>query len=149
MRIFTRLRYTILIASIPLALMMGLTQSSPAQSASFYLSCSTSANGRVDWYFTSVFQAELKLRPPRGPGSGAFYVDGKSIDPASVQSILDHFQAYLTQKGYKFSPGSNLACDIKSTEEEAKAAMHKRAYEGNPCSTCGKVVETGWKEPSN
>jgi hypothetical protein len=91
----------------------------------------------------------LNLRPPRGPGSGKFFVNGKTIDPTSVQVVLDHFYVYLRQEGYKFSPGSNSACDIKETEAQAQAAEHKRAYEGSPCSTCGKVVETGWKDDSN
>jgi hypothetical protein len=142
-------RYTLLIGAVPLALLLGFIQSSQAQSAPFFISCSTSGGAGIDTYFTAVFPTVLKLRPPRGPGSGAFFVNGKTIDPTSVQAVLDHFYVYLRQKGYKFSPGSNSACDIKETEEQAKAAMHKRAYEGNPCSTCGKVVETGWKDDSN
>ncbi len=63
-----------------------------------------------------------------------------------AQTVLDHFYAYLTQKGYKFSPGSSSACDIQPTEAATKAAQHKRAYEGGGCSTCGKIVETGWKD---
>ncbi len=73
-----------------------------AQSAPFFISCSTSGGAGIDTYFTSVFQTVLKLKPPRGPGSGAFFVNGKTIDPASIQVILDHFYTYLTQKGYKF-----------------------------------------------
>jgi hypothetical protein len=130
--------------------LLNLKQSSQAQtapkSAPFFISCSTSGGEGIDTYFTSVFPTELKLKPPRGPAGGVFIVNGKTIDPTSIQGILDHFYAYLTQKGYKFKPGSNAACDIKETESEAKAAMHKRAYEGSPCSTCGKVVETGWKD---
>jgi hypothetical protein len=123
-------------------------QAAPAseQSGTFFISCSTSGGAGIDTYFTGVFQTELKWKTLKGPGSGAFFVNGKTIDPASVQAILDHFYAYLTQKGDKFKPGSNMACDIKETEAEAQAAMQKRAYGGNPCSTCGKVVETGWKD---
>ena len=62
------------------------------------------------------------------------------------QGILDRFYAYLTQKGYNFKPGSNYGCDVSPTEAAAKAAQHKRAYEGGACSTCGKIVETGWKD---
>ena len=62
------------------------------------------------------------------------------------QGVLDRFYAYLTQKGYKFKPGSNYGCDVNPTEAQAKAAQHKRAYEGGACSTCGKIVETGWKD---
>jgi hypothetical protein len=62
------------------------------------------------------------------------------------QSILDAFYAYLKQQGYNFKPGSNYGCDVSPTEAAAKAAQHKRAYEGGGCSTCGKIVKTGWKE---
>lgn len=113
--------------------------------ARFFISCSTSGAPGIDTYYTGVFLTELKTRPPRGPGGGVYFVAGKSIDPASVQLVLDRFYAHLKQKGYKFLPGSNYACDIKSTEAEAKAAQHKRAYEGGP-SNAGKVVETGWKD---
>jgi hypothetical protein len=68
------------------------------------------------------------------------------IDDASIQPILDDFQKYLKEKGYKFSSGSTSACGINPDEVLAKAAKHKRAYEGNPCSSSGKVVETGWKD---
>jgi hypothetical protein len=109
-------------------------QSSSAQSGMPYISCSTSGGAGIDTYLTGVFQTPL---PVRYLPSGGVLVD---------QSILDHFYAYLTQKGYKFKPGSNYGCDVKPTEAEAKAAQHKRAYEGGGCSTCGKIVETGWKE---
>jgi hypothetical protein len=149
MKLLVRLRHTLWIGSIPLALLLGLAQSSQAQAAPFFISCSTSGGAGINTYFTAVFETELKLGVPRGPGSGTFFVNGKAIDPTSVQAVLNRFYVYLTQKGYKYSPGSNSACDIKATEEQAKAAMHKRAYEGNPCSTCGKVVETGWNDDSN
>ena len=118
-----------------------------AQSATFFISCSTSPDAGIDTYYTGVFDIGAK------PGSGkvtpyavGVYVGGTWMVPAvSSQSVLDHFQAYLTQKGYKFKPGSSSACDVKPTEAAAKAAQHKRAYEGGGCSTCGKVVETGWK----
>jgi hypothetical protein len=99
-----------------------------------FISCSTSGGAGIDTYLTGVFQT---TRPVRYLPSGGVLVD---------QSILDHFYAYLTQKGYNFKPGSNYGCDVKLTEAEAKAAQHKRAYEGGRCSTCGKIVETGWKE---
>ena len=69
--------------------------------------------------------------------NGAYLVDG---------AILDRFYAYLTQQGYKFKPGSGSACAVGATEAEAEAAKHKRYYEGGGCSTCGKTVETGWKD---
>jgi hypothetical protein len=99
-----------------------------------FISCSTSGGAGVDTYFTGVFQTAYPVKHlPNG---------GNLVD----QSVLDRFYAYLTQKGYTFKPGSNYGCDVKPTEAEAKAAQHKRAYEGGACSTCGKIVETGWKE---
>jgi hypothetical protein len=109
-------------------------QSPSIQSGGSFISCSTSGGAGIDTYFTGVFQT---ARPVRRLPSGGVLVD---------QSILDHFYEYLTQKGYKFKPGSNYGCDVKPTEAEAKAAQHKRAYEGGACSACGKVVETGWRE---
>lgn len=109
-------------------------QSSSVQSGGPFISCSTSGGAGIDTYLTGVFQTS---RPVRHLPSGGNLVD---------QSILDHFYAYLTQKGYKFKPGSNYGCDVSPTEAAAKAAQHKRAYEGGGCSTCGKIVETGWKE---
>jgi hypothetical protein len=103
--------------------------------AKFFISCSTSGGAGIDTYYTGVFQIGTARVSQRGV-----------LVSAESQSVLDHFYAYLTQKGYKFSPGSASACDIKPTEAEAKAAQHKRAYEGGGCSTCGKVVETGWKD---
>lgn len=124
-------------------------QSSSAQSATFFISCSTSGDAGIDTYYTGVFEIGAKPGPhPMGPYSPVYTVDGGKtwLNPAvSSQSVLDHFQAYLTQKGYKFKPGSSSACDVKPTEAAAKAAQHKRAYEGGGCSSCGKVVETGWK----
>jgi len=87
----------------------------------------------MDTYLTGAFQTTRVRHMPSG---------GNLVD----QAILDDFYAYLTQKGYKFKPGSNYGCDVKPTEAEAKAAQHKRAYEGGACSTCGKIVETGWKD---
>lgn len=122
-------------------------QSLPAQSATFFISCSTLQDGGIDTYYTGVFEIGAK------PGSGKIVanapganIGGRWMIPAVLSaSVLDHFQAYLTQKGYKFKPGSSSACDVKPTEAETKAAQHKRAYEGGGCSSCGKVVETGWK----
>jgi hypothetical protein len=99
-----------------------------------FISCSTSGGAGIDTYLTGVFQT---TRPVRHLPSGGNLVD---------QSILNDFYAYLTQKGYKFKPGSNYGCDVSPTEVAAKAAQHKRAYEGGACSTCGKIVETGWKD---
>jgi len=109
-------------------------QSAPAQPGMPFVSCSTSGGAGIDTYLTGVFQT---ARPVRRLPNGGVLVD---------QSILDHFYAYLTQKGYKFKPGSNYGCDVKPTEAEARAAQHKRAYGGGGCSSCGKIVETGWTE---
>lgn len=124
-------------------------QSVPAK-ATFFISCSTSGNAGVDTYYTGVFEIGAKPGPqPRTPVYLAVSNDnGKTWWwPAVVsQTVLDHFQAYLTQKGYKFKPGSSSACDVKPTAAATQAAQHKRAYEGVGCSNCGKVVETGWKD---
>ncbi|MGH9572616.1 MAG: hypothetical protein ACRD40_03675, partial [Candidatus Acidiferrales bacterium] len=92
----------------------------------------TSGGAGIDTYLTGVFQTTAPVR--RLP-SGGVLVD---------QSILDRFYAYLKHEGYNFKPGSNYGCDVSPTAAAAKAAQHKRAYEGGGCSTCGKIVETGW-----
>ena len=150
MRSLNGLCFPALLGMMLFALVLGLPRTAFAETGTYFLSCSTYHGGGVNWYFTDVFQAQLKLRGPAGvPGMGPLFVNGRFIDSSSVQQVLNDFQAYLTQKGYKFDPGSTSACDIKTTQAEAQTAKHKRAYEGNPCSNCGKVVETGWKEPSN
>jgi hypothetical protein len=109
-----------------------------------YMSCSTAVAGGFDRYYTDVFAAELGAPTRRIPIG--FSVDRQPVDPASVQEILNRFHAYLTQKGYRYAPGSAVACDLASTEAAARAAQHKRAYEGVGCSSgCGKVIETGWR----
>jgi hypothetical protein len=110
------------------------TASTASSTGGSFISCSTSGGAGIDTYYTGVFQT---THPVKRLGNGGFFVD---------QSVLDRFYAYLTQKGYKFKPGSNYGCDVSLTEAATKAAQHKRAYEGNPCSNCGKVVETGWKD---
>lgn len=104
-----------------------------------FISCSTSATPGVDTYFTGIFQT---TRPIKRLPNGAKIVD---------QSVLDHFSAYLTQKGYKFKPGNNQSCDVSPTEAATAAAQHTRAYGGGGglgvnCCGNGKVVETGWKD---
>jgi hypothetical protein len=125
-------------------------QQAATAAATFFISCSTSGGAGIDIYYTGVFEIGAKPGPqPRTPVTLASSADGGRtwMYPAvSSQSVLDHFYAYLTQKGYKFSPGSASACDVKPTEASTKAAQHKRAYEGGGCSSCGKVVETGWKD---
>jgi hypothetical protein len=118
----------------PVAPAASPASASPSQPGLPFISCSSSGGAGIDTYYTGVFQT---AHPVRRLPNGGFLVD---------QSVLDRFYAYLTQKGYKFKPGSNYGCDVKPTEAEAKAAQHKRAYEGGACSTCGKVVETGWKD---
>ncbi|HEY7860127.1 MAG TPA: hypothetical protein VIB98_01740 [Gemmatimonadaceae bacterium] len=136
-----------LLFSTLLFVSMATAQSLSAQSATFFISCSTLVDGGIDTYYTGVFAiGAVPGDPPRGPYAVGANIGGTWMVPAvSSQTILDHFQAYLTQKGYKFKPGSSSACDVKPTEAAAKAAQHKRAYEGGGCSSCGKVVETGWK----
>ena len=111
------------------------------------MSCSTAGTGGVNVYYTSVFAADLKTGNQGRGGRAAIIIDRKVVDPASVQEVLDRFQAYLTQKGDKFVPGNRFACDVKDTEAAAKAAQHYRAYEGGGCTSgCSKIVETGWKQ---
>jgi hypothetical protein len=101
-----------------------------------FISCSTSGGAGTVIYLTSIFQT---TKPVKYLPNGAKVVD---------QSVLDDFYAYLTQKGYKFKPGSNQGCDVSPTEAAAVAAQHTRVYGGaGSCGFCGnKVVETGWKE---
>jgi hypothetical protein len=136
----------------PLFLSLFLCASMAAQSTSappptFFISCSTSGGAGIDTYYTGVFEIGAKPgRSPHPPNTPGAYIGGTWMVPAVLaQTVLDHFYAYLTQKGYKFSPGSSSACDVQPTEAATKAAQHKRAYEGGGCPGCGKVVETGWK----
>ncbi len=101
-----------------------------------FISCSTRGTPGVAIYVTGIFQTTL---PVKHSPNGAKFVD---------QSVLDHFHAYLTQQGYKFTPGNNGGCDVSPTEAAAEAAQHTRIHGGNgSCGYCGfKVVETGWKE---
>ena len=108
--------------------------SAPSSTGGQWISCSTSGGAGIDTYYTGVFQT---TKPVKHSPSGGNLVD---------QSVLDDFYAYLKQKGYNFKPGSNYGCAVAPTEAAAIAAHHKRAYEGGACSTCGKIVETGWKE---
>jgi len=128
-------------------------QAAAAQTAAatFFISCSTLQDGGVDTYYTGVFEIGAKPgRSPHPPNAPGAYIGGTWMVPAVLpQTVLDDFQAYLTQKGYKFKPGSSSACDVKPTAAATQAAQHKRAYEGGGCTTCGKTVETGWKDPSN
>ena len=116
--------------------------------ATFFISCSTGGGAGIDTYYTGVFEIGAKPgRSPHPPNTPGAYIGGTWMVPAVLaQTVLDHFYAYLTQKGFKFSPGSSSGCDIQPTEAATKAAQHKRAYEGGGCSTCGKIVETGWKD---
>ena len=104
-------------------------QTAPSAGAPFIV-CATSGGPGMNTYLTGAFQTTRVRHMP----SGGYLVD---------QSILNDFYAYLTQKGYKFKPGSNYGCAVKPTEAEAKADEQKRQ---SGCSNCGKIVETGWKE---
>jgi hypothetical protein len=117
-------------------------------SATFFISCSSGGGAGIDTYYTGVFEIGAKPgRSPHPPNAPGAYIGGTWMVPAVLpQTVLDHFYVYLTQKGYKFSPGSSSACDVAPTAAATQAAQHKRAYEGGGCSSCGKIVETGWKE---
>jgi hypothetical protein len=93
-----------------------------------FVMCATSGGPGMDTYLTGAFQTTRVRHTPSG---------GNLVD----QSILDGFYAYLTQKGYKFKPGSNYGCAVQPTEAGARADEQKRQ---SGCSNCGKVVETGW-----
>ncbi len=101
-----------------------------------FISCSTQGGGGVTIYVTGIFQT---AKPVRHTPSGAKVVD---------QSVIDDFDAYLTQKGYTFKPGSAGGCDVSPTEAAAITAQHTRIHGGGGgCGYCGnKVVETGWTE---
>ncbi|MGD0480999.1 MAG: hypothetical protein ABSA42_12575 [Terracidiphilus sp.] len=129
---FAALSFTMFLITSLCAHQVVHAQAAPAGGP--FISCSTLGCAGIDIYLTGVFQT---TKPVRHLPSGGNLVD---------QSILNDFYAYLTQKGYKFKPGSNYGCDVSPTEAAAKAAQHKRAYEGGPCSNCGKIVETGWTE---
>jgi hypothetical protein len=137
-----------LFLSMFLFVSMAMAQTASAQSPTFFISCSTGGGAGIDTYYTGVFEIGAKPgRSPHPPNTPGAYIGETWMVPAVLsQTVLDHFYAYLTQKGYKFSPGSSSGCDIAPTQAATQAAQHKRAYEGGGCSSCGKVVETGWKE---
>jgi len=112
------------------------TQPTASSSSGPFISCSTSGGAGFDIYVTGIFQT---TKPVKSMPNGWKFVD---------QSVLDDFYAYLTQKGYKFKPGSNSSCDVSPTETAAETAQHTRIHGGGGgCGYCGnKVVETGWKE---
>ncbi len=122
------------VAAAPAAAAASPTASTASSAGGPFIACSTSGGAGIDTYLTGVFQT---THPVRHMPNGANVVD---------QSVLDRFYAYLTQKGYNFKPGSGSGCAVGRTEAEAEAAKHKRYYEGGGCSTCGKTVETGWKD---
>ncbi len=101
-----------------------------------FISCSTRGTPGVDIYVTGIFQT---TKPIKHSPNGAKFVD---------QSVIDNFNAYLTQKGYKFTPGNNGTCDVSPTLEAAQTAQHTRIHGGGGgCGYCGfKTVETGWKD---
>ena len=111
-------------------------QPTTSSAAGPFISCSTSGGAGFEIYVTGIFQT---TKPVKQTPNGWKYVD---------QSVLDDFYAYLTQKGYKFKPGSNSSCDVSPTEAAAQTAQHTRIHGGpGSCGFCGnKVVETGWTE---
>jgi len=106
-----------------------------------YISCSTIPEGGMNTYFTDIFTVEL-TRHLRS--KGWVYED---LSPFPLQQAYASFLEYLTSKGYKFKPtnSAQAQCDFDPDENVARTAKHRRAYEGSPCSNCGKVIETGWK----
>ena len=69
------------------------------------------------------------MKPIKHSPNGAKFVD---------QSVIDNFHAYLTQKGYKFTPGANSGCDVSLTLEAAQTAQHTRVHGGSgSCGFCG------------
>ena len=131
---FAALSFTMFLITSLCAHQVVHAQAAPAGGP--FISCSTLGCAGIDIYLTGVFQT---TKPVKYLPNGAKVVD---------QSVLDDFYAYLTQKGYKFKPGSNQGCDVSPTEAAAVAAQHTRVYGGaGSCGFCGnKVVETGWKE---
>lgn len=111
-------------------------QYAAAHPAAPFISCSTRGTPGVDIYVTGIFQT---TKPIKQSPNGAKFVD---------QSVIDDFNAYLTQKGYKFTPGNNGSCDVSPTLDAAQTAQHTRIHGGGGgCGYCGfKVIETGWKE---
>jgi hypothetical protein len=105
------------------------TSSTTASTGEPFIMCATSGGPGMDTYLTGAFQTTRVQHSPSG---------GNLVD----QAILDNFYAYLTQKGYKFKPGSNYGCAVQPTEAGARADEQKRQ---SGCSNCGKIVETDWK----
>lgn len=101
-----------------------------------FMSCSTLGDAGISPYFSDVFPVELGTHP----GGRSF-----TLDTDDVAAIQTAFTDYLTKMHYQFHKYGPPTCDFSIDEAQARAAKHKRAYEGNLCSNCGKVVETGWK----
>jgi hypothetical protein len=118
----------------PICAQAAAPQANAAPAGAPWISCSTLIAGRTDTYFTGVFQT---TKPIRHAPNGGTFVD---------QSVLNDFYAYLNQKGYKFVPRTSGGCDVSPTEAAAKAALLKSENGARVCTTCGKVVETGWTE---
>ena len=102
-----------------------------------FIYCYSVQEGGMNTYFSDVFPVEL---PATRLGMGTV------SDVASVNRIQEAFYSYLKQKGYTFKSGRPGAsnCEFRTDEQSAKALKHRRAYEGSPCSDCGKTVQTGW-----
>jgi hypothetical protein len=104
-----------------------VTSSTTTSTGGPFIMCATSGGPGMDTYLTGAFQTTRLKHSPSG---------GNLVD----QAILDHFYAYLTQRGYNFKPGSNYGCAVQPTEAAARADEQKRQ---SGCSNCGKIVETG------
>lgn len=134
----TTLRLTFLVSIaalliVALAPNAAVPRAEAAPGTTAYIYCYSEPGGGLDFYYSDVFTLDV---------GGHMTARGFVPDSVAMKKVLDAFSAYLTQKGYKFYHAS-FEADLD--EAQAKALKHRRAYEGNPCSNCGKVGETGWR----
>jgi hypothetical protein len=115
-----------------------------------FMYCYTIMSGGVNTYFSDVFSLEIPATD-----QGHYLLP----DQGEVSRIKNAFDGFLTRQGYKhnpntvecdsrFAPHSSKFCGMQGfcgDEQDMSAQKHKRAYGGNPCANCGKVVETHWK----
>jgi hypothetical protein len=102
-----------------------------------YVYCYSAQEGGMNNYYSDVFPAEIKVYPG-GMGAGL-------VDAATVKRIEESFYGFLAKQNYTFKRGG---CEAVYDEQLVKTNKHTRACGGNPCSNCGKAVETGWKYSS-
>ena len=106
---------------------------SPIPAATVYVYCYSEPGGGLDFYYSDIFALDV---------NGHMTARGFVPDTLTMNKVLDSFSTYLKLKGYKFY---HVGFELDTDQAQARALKHRRAYEGNPCSNCGKVVETGWK----